>query len=57
MIRLRLEALALGVAARLGRRGPNRELERFARELSDLTRGDAPRETDPSGQPSARRAR
>ncbi|MHB1434885.1 MAG: hypothetical protein ACYCPN_00675 [Thermoplasmata archaeon] len=42
MIRLRLEALLLGAASRFGRRGPNPELERFARELSDLARGTSP---------------
>lgn len=42
MIRLRLEAWLLGAASRLGRNGPNRELERFARELADLARRPAP---------------
>ncbi|MFG1530331.1 MAG: hypothetical protein AAFA34_03550 [Thermoplasmata archaeon] len=57
MIRLRLEALVLGAVARLGRRGPNRELEALAREIADLAKRDAPPTAEPAGQRSVRRAR
>ena len=57
MIRLRLEALGLGAVARLGRRGPNRELEALAREISDLAKSDTPPRAGPAGQRAVRRAR
>ncbi len=50
MIRLRLEALALAAASRLGRHGPNLELGRLAKELADLAREGSPGPTGGPGQ-------